>query len=731
MKEFKPMKIYCLTILITLLFQLSVLADPPEAPVGKVWVLNQEMSDEFDANSPDIEKWKVFDKGDSWDRTSAFDKRVHEAFNEPGSDNYYLSMNPMWYYQDERFTSGGGRTYNFAGGGMNTHSMQTYGYFEVRIRPSDFPMGSGVFMNSDGTTNGSCNEKYATELDIIENMGYTGPFNEYGNGSFNNYQHVNSHTKPYSDASGSCERLPYESTNSGVSGKLLDDPLGFNTVGMWWKDENTAQFYNNDTYFGTITPHRAFYLPMPMILTMETYGWGSDEHNATNPKPLEWMFEEDFRTKEQRAVMYDWVRVWKLVDIDASKFNTTTDNVKGQFETITAYPGNKLSTTIIYSATTSRKVEATVFDPSGTQLANAVFDVSSGVKSIYNEFVFDADLTLSDGYKIVYVIKDGSTILKSDTSIVNIVSKPLEKKLWRDGIPTSLLPGKTSYSINVKYETDTNSIVVVEIRKPDGSWFGGGNANVSAGNGTVTVNASTPSATTVANNYFYKVYMYRQGKDWSDPLNTSISPTIYFNVEEPLVPAISILTVPTLIKDTATIVQVEFEYATTENGNLEIELLNAENELIAKEQRVERIGSRKLIRTIDINSDLRESTGNKIAIKFIPEKGSFANLTDTVFNITIDSPKTNGTAMPDAFSTNLLVYPNPVNNGLLYIETHDLGRERMKYSIHSISGAVMQVGSISGEDSKTAIEINDIPAGCYTIYITNSITKVASRFIKM
>lgn len=516
-------------VLLLCLNNVFVLAGPPDPPAGKVWILNHEMSDEFDANSPSLDKWRVFDKADSWGRTASFDKRTLEPYKDPNSENYYLAMNPMWYYEDERFPRGNGEDYYFAGGGMHTNVLQTYGYFEVRIKPSDFPMGSGVFMNSKGTTDGDCNTKYATELDVIENMGYTGPFNEYGDGSFNNYQHVNSHAKPFSDAGGSCESLPYESENSDVVAPALAEPLGWNTVGMWWKDDKTAMFYNDDSYFGTITPARDFYLPMPIIIVMETYGWGSDEKNATNPKPLEWMFEDDFRTKEQRAVMYDWVRVWKLVDIDETEFNDTRDNIKGLEEEIIAYPSNSLASTIIYSSTANRTIVATLFDPSNAKLAELSYDVEKGVKSIFAEFELNSELAIADGYKIVYEIKDGSTVLESFTSIVNVIEKPLEKQLWRDGIPTSLLPGKTSYSIDVKYETDEDCKINIEIRKPDGSWFGGGNTNVSAGNGVASINVTTSSETTKANNYFYKVYMHRQGNNWQDPLSVSISPNIYWS----------------------------------------------------------------------------------------------------------------------------------------------------------------------------------------------------------
>ena len=40
------------------------LAQPPDPPQGKVWVLVPEMSDEFDANSPG-DKWQVYDREDA------------------------------------------------------------------------------------------------------------------------------------------------------------------------------------------------------------------------------------------------------------------------------------------------------------------------------------------------------------------------------------------------------------------------------------------------------------------------------------------------------------------------------------------------------------------------------------------------------------------------------------------------------------------------------------------
>lgn len=700
-----------LSLLAFFLVTSHLMADPPEPPTGKVWVLNHQMSDEFDVNSPDLDKWNVFGKSNSWDRTSAFDERIHEVEKEAGTDNYYLTMNPMWYYEDERFTSSGGRTYNFAGGGMDTKELQTYGYFEVRVKPSDFPMGSGVFMNSRATSAGSCNEKYHSELDIIENMGFTGPFTGSHTGSFNNIQHVNSHAKPYSDASGSCQALSYESTNSGVSGKALAAPLGFNTVGMWWQDANTAKFYNNDSYFGTITPHRDFNLPMPVIIVMETYGWGSDENNATNPKPVEWMFENDFRTKAQRAVVYDWVRVWKLVDIDETTFNNSVDNIEGQESSLSVYPSTNLGATFFYSAKASRSITATLSNPSGNILAVKEYTVSQGVRSIYAEFTLDENLAIANGYSIKYEMKDGTTIVKTSTSTVNVVAKPLEKKLWREGIPTSLEPGKSNYTIDVKYETDTASTIVIEVRKPDGSWYGSGSKHVSAGNDIASISVNTSTTTSVGTNYFFKVYMYRKGMDWRDPLNVAVSPTVYFDFAEAISPSIAISSVPTNIASDAESIDVTFDYASHHNGIVTIDLLDPQGVLAAQELRTERSGSRSLTRTIDIENTLSPSDDYSIAIRYIPEGGVSATLVDTVFNITVEG-STNIRQIKEENSLEL--YPNP-GNGLVYLRLADTNIKLDRVEIYNLNGQQKKSIVAESNDGEYSLDLTGLTPGVYIV----------------
>ncbi len=79
----------------------------------------------------------------------------------------------------------------------------------------------------------------------------------------------------------------------------------------------------------------------------------------------------------------------------------------------------------------------------------------------------------------------------------------------------------------------------------------------------------------------------------------------------------------------------------------------------------------------------------------------------------------------------LMLFPNPVDGGRLYVQSNDLGRLNMKYVIYSISGTVMQMGLISGDHSRTSINIDELPTGCYLMLITDKQTKAATRFVKL
>lgn len=716
----------------------SLKADPPDPPVGKVWVLNPLMSDEFGPIGPNTDVFNIYTRDRSWDRTAAFDPKAIRMEKDSADDtNYFLTMNPLWYYEDEVFTKESiGRTFTFAGGAMDTKNLQTYGYYEVRIRPSDFPFGSGVFMNSRGNPATVCEENYSTELDIIENMGYTGPgageMDSRG-GFFNHVQHVNSHTKglKYVDDEGNC--IAYQGWDAwdsrGADSYELDDPHAFFTVGMWWENSTTVHFYNNDRHFSSLEPAREFKIPMALILSMETYTTaGSDENNAGNPKPQEWMWEEDFRTRDQRAVKYDWVRTWYLVDIDSSEFNDQQDNIRAYQSEHSAYMGEKIDATLIYSATVSRTITATLLSPTKEMISDTTFSVTKGVRSIALAFSSDSITATGDDYCIAFTIEDESSVLASDSVQISITEEPLTKRLYAEGIPTSLEPA-SSINLAVKYQADTVCKLVVEVHKPNGDGLSWDSKVVQPGNGVANFYIELSSALEYGTDYYFKIYMFRNGMNWQDPQTVSLG-NLYFNVEDVYNSSISILNIDSVFLDDKTI-DVEFSYATKSDGSMAIVLLDRDNRVVASEYREERYGNRTITRTMEVDSSLNAGDLYKALIIYTPENPDFVVLKDSLTNIEVyDTASVTQSINSKFLNEEVKLFPNP-SSGTVYLNLSKGMSSTWCVEVFDATGTMVLLQTKDIRTEEFVIDISALKNGTYIVRISSEDEIYTNKLVKI
>ncbi|WP_162555606.1 T9SS type A sorting domain-containing protein [Reichenbachiella versicolor] len=705
------------------LISISTLADPPTPPPGKVWVLNELMSDEFGPEGPNLDVWNVYGHDRSWDRTSAFDPKVLGVEKEPGTDNYILTLNPIWYYEDEVWTHPStGRTYQFSGAALDTKHRETYGYYEIRIRPSDFPFGSGVFMNSRGNPAIACDDRYASELDLIENMGYTGPgageFDSRG-GFFNYVQHVNSHTKNImtSDGSGNCILSDNPWQSAGADHYDLEDRHAFFTVGMWWKDEKTAHFYNNDRQFSTITPARDYNIPMVLILSMETYTTKKDdENNAGNPKPAEWMWDEEFRTKDQRAVKYDWVRAWKLVDIDANQINDTKDNLQAPSTTIDTYQGRNIEATLIYSVKANRKVVAKLLSPVGDELDRQEFNVTKGVRSLRTNLKVGDEVAVASNYKVRFEILDGTNVLVDDETLVNVQATTYTKQLSSDLYPTSLEPRQSSYQIPVEYETDEESTINIELKKPDGTSVGIFTADVDKGKGVSRVNVSLDPVLDAGDDYVLKTYMHRKGMDESDPMAVSIG-DVNVDLTEGAWGDISINSTTSSINMDDTTVRVDYTYSALENGVLEISFIDPDGKIVATKRHIERYGERTLSRDIIWDKqDLTPSDDYKVTISYTYDDNLYPALKDTVYNISVLNDVTDISNFNSEEVNSLLSYPNPTN-GEISLSLKNNSDRVLAVSLFDFSGSRVDLPYTLSEDNEIKCDLSVYSPGVYVIEV--------------
>lgn len=715
---------YSLLLGFMLLGVVSLMAQPPKPPAGKVWVKIPAMSDEFDAHSPDTEKWRVFDQGDSWDRTSAFDKRIHEVIHEPKTNNYFLTMNPMWYYEDEQFTKGD-RTYLFAGGGMDTRAMATYGYFEVRLKASNFPMGSGVFMNSRKTSSDICDEKYHTELDIIENMSYDGPgANTTG---FNFHQNVNSHAKPFKSEGGNCVSLPYESTKSGVKSQPLEGPLDFNTVGMWWKNANEAEFYLNGRAFGTITPTRDFNLPMPVIIVMETYTWGSDENNAGNPKPEAYMFEDEFRTKEQRAVTYDWVRSWQLVDVDASVFNDQNNAIAFHQPEAPTYAGDQLDKTLIYSLAKEARVTTELLRESGKSFFRSSAKVPAGVHSYHFKETFYESFEAGKSYVMIARLEDEGEVLTTDTLRFTPEEEPLENKVFGDMLPTRLEPTSTGYAVEVRYEADGPMEISGEIRDPNNKWLGAATSEPVSGRGVVTLNLPVNSPTTPGAGYYFKAHIRPVGTDWQQAVHAiSNAP---FTVAEPVTPHVVATEATVELIEKLPVVSVAFDYGAEEDVDFHLTLTDENFVPKAEKLREERLGARALTRSIFSDSALAAGENYKVIVTMTYQQTQeiFA---DTLEGITITNPDEPNEVLSVEQKSTLLVYPTPAYDQVNVRLAAPMFASMQSVRVYDVSGNALSVPVRLDADSHTVqLGVATLPRGVYFVHVASGVGPARARVL--
>lgn len=549
-------------------------AQTPEAPLGKVWILNPEMSDEFEADGPGS-MWKIYDKADSWDRTAAFDKRVQEIQRADvnGEENYVLAMNPMWYEEEDIFTKNG-RTYYFAGGGMSTKARTIYGYMEVRIKPSNFPMGSGVFMFSNSSDD-PCGERYSTELDIIENMSYDGPgASEHWNG----YQHVNTHVWPTDEG---CNRLP--SNMYGGNKRTLEGPLDFNVVGAHWKSKDSVDFYLNGKYWHSVAYEAHFDLSMPLILTMETYTWGSDENNADNPKPEEYMFQDDFRTRDERAVYYDWVRTWKLADIDTSEYNDRTENIGFFEDSVVIFEDSILDLSVLYSAKEEREIAVAVYNGSWELLGTDTTASEFGVKSLLARISTDTILGAGGEYKAICTLRpigaDDDPDIAADTVQVLVNQKDVETLVLDDGFPKQVFPSSEGYLLDVYYQGADNMEIAVEVRDPSGAWIGGGLMDVPDGDGLAQIWAGLIEPTLIGSGYSWKSHIRPRGTTWRESVHgLSFLP---FTVIKEAVNEIELVSEAWPLWDTVQSVEAAVQYGALETADLSIYMLKGDSVILS------------------------------------------------------------------------------------------------------------------------------------------------------
>ena len=394
-------------------------ADPPKPPLGKRWVMNHDFSDEFNGTELDTTKW--LDYHPSWKG------RLPGLFmpSQVSVGDGYLQIRGEKMDKDTVIHAyNKDLTFSIKGGAVVSKKSVFLGFYECRVKAAATTMSTTFWFSSGKGFEGpnGC-DKYGLEWDIQECIGRNGNFD----GSyFANGMHSNSHYW-YTD----CEGKRHDHRASQVK---FDDPevasKDFHVYGGWWRNENSASYYYDNgepkhQKFYDVVTKMPFDQPMYMRLVCETY-------------PFPWIElpnDKELADPNKNVVYYDWVRGYKLVDVDVDDPNTEdlkpenipeifNENITFPEATIELHRSKTLKIPFTYKANKDREIHLKLLDPEGNKIAETSFVAYAGYANMIYNFKVGKKLKRESGYTVVGDIRpvDGGKkdLIYTNTMIVNL-----------------------------------------------------------------------------------------------------------------------------------------------------------------------------------------------------------------------------------------------------------------------------------------------------------------------
>ena len=265
-------------ILILLGLVMSQAVAQPLAPEGQKWVLVKELSDEFNQESLDQDKWN--DSHPRWKGRTPSHFLSENTW--VGEGMAHLRSNSRVEAMDEVGDSIRDVWVNSAALSSKKRLAQPGWYYEARMKASDISMTSSFWFRMGDYS----------EIDVIEHL---------GNPTFRK--------DPLVEYSYGCNTHVYgEKRNEGfsigdhhhMSTRGADE---FHTYGFWWKDPETLMFYHNGILVMEVRPAVPFEENLHMIFDTEVFKW----HGLPTIESL----QDDSRN----TMLVDYVRTFKLEEV--------------------------------------------------------------------------------------------------------------------------------------------------------------------------------------------------------------------------------------------------------------------------------------------------------------------------------------------------------------------------------------------------------------------------------
>ncbi|MFS4467907.1 HYR domain-containing protein [Maribacter sp. 2210JD10-5] len=262
---------------------------------GKKWVKVDDMSDEFNNDTFDDEKWhrNTATDGFGW---IGRPPGLFESENVTVSDGN-LNVTTVKFDSPKMVN---GNTFTHGGAIVRSKKTGNAGmYYECRMKANKTVMSSTFWLSmKQNCTTGPIRK---LELDIQECVGRTHDDTAVWAKNWDQIFHSNTfrHNR---DCDTEVNETQQISGKTDLSEKNYDR---FFVYGCWWKSPTEILFYIDGEYAYSITPPTDFDIDGHITMAIETYDWNPIDLSGS-------IFEtgsfDDLTTK------YDWVRTWRLED---------------------------------------------------------------------------------------------------------------------------------------------------------------------------------------------------------------------------------------------------------------------------------------------------------------------------------------------------------------------------------------------------------------------------------
>jgi len=278
---------FLIFVSLNFLFAPITIAQPP-APSGMKWEKIDNMSDEFNGNRLNHNKWATFQQGWLGRPPGLFVANTIQV-----NEGNLKITNRKLPRPETKVIGGITKKFTHAGGLVRSKSTAKYGYFSCRMKASKTFMSSTFWLNSANVGTG-CGKR-STELDIQECVGEATKDRGWIQRATRSFG-SNTHSR-----GGTCSGASNTNTSgiTDTSGKVYEK---YFTYGVWWKNARELIFYLDGHAVHKIMPPANFDIEMSLRMVTETYDW--------NPVPANGGMTGSVN---QRTTYYDWVRSFKLV----------------------------------------------------------------------------------------------------------------------------------------------------------------------------------------------------------------------------------------------------------------------------------------------------------------------------------------------------------------------------------------------------------------------------------